>query len=350
MTREAEEPLFLRACRGAAVARPPLWIMRQAGRYLPEYRALRAQHDFLTVCRTPELAAEVTLQPLRRFALDAAIVFSDIMMPLEAMGVALTFAPGPQVLQPLRSAADIDRLEVPAGTAVAPFVAATIRRLRQQLQVPLIGFAGAPLTLAAYLVEGRGSKDFSHMRALMYADPVAFSRLLLRLAEVMAGYLQAQVAAGAQAVQLFDSWAGLLAPAEYREFALPANRLILEALAPMGVPRIFFAQDAAALLPAIAELPAEVVGVDWRLPLADVRAVLGPQRVLQGNLDPAVLLASPATVRRRAQAVLQAAGGPHIFNLGHGILPQTPLASVEALLAAVRGGLPGGPADAMRRG
>jgi uroporphyrinogen decarboxylase len=328
-------PLFLRACAGEACARPPLWIMRQAGRYLPEYRALRQKHDFLTVCRTPELAAEVTLQPLRRFAFDAAIVFSDIMMPLESMGVELAFSPGPHVKDPIRTAAQVDALRLPTADEIAPYVAQTIKLLRAELTVPLIGFAGAPLTLAAYLIEGKGSKDFLQMRRFMYAEPAAFARLLQRLAQVMGRYLAAQVRAGAQAVQLFDSWAGLLAEAEYRQFAMPANELILAELAHLAVPRIFFAQDAAALMPAVAELPAEVLGLDWRQPMAKVRQIVGPNRPLQGNLDPACLFAAPAEIAHRARQLIQSAGGPHIFNLGHGITPETPIASVHALLAAV---------------
>ncbi len=331
-------PPFLRACVGEALARPPMWIMRQAGRYLPEYRALRSQHDFLTVCRTPSLAAEVTLQPLRRFALDAAIVFSDIMMPLEAMGVEIDFSPGPHVRRPLRSVADVDALKLPEAAAIAPYVAETIALLRPQLQVPLIGFCGAPLTLAAYLIEGKGSKDFSQMRRFMYAQPAAFGRLLDVLARTMARYLTAQVNAGAQAVQLFDSWAGLLSAREYARFAMPANRLILAAMAPLGVPRIFFAQDAAALMPQVMQLPVEVLGVDWRVPLQEVRAQVGPTRTLQGNLDPAWLFAAPQQVAAQGAQICAAAGGPHIFNLGHGILPQTPIEAVHALIQAVRQG------------
>ncbi len=332
----SEEPLFLRACRGASVARPPIWIMRQAGRYLPEYRAVREKADFLTLCRTPELSCEVTLQPLRRFALDAAIVFSDIMMPLESMGIELQFNPGPVVMHPIRDAAAVQALRVPEAGEIAPYVMDTIRLLRRQLKVPLIGFAGAPLTLAAYLVEGKGSKDFSWLRAFMAAQPKATHALFDALAKSTARYLGAQVAAGAQAVQLFDSWAGILNERTYRTFALPAVQHIMQALKPLGVPRIYFAQNAAHLWKAVAEVDAEVWGVDWRTDLQVARAGLKTGAVVQGNLDPAILCASTGAVKEAAVQVLQSGrGGPHIFNLGHGILPHTPIENVEALLSVV---------------
>lgn len=330
--------LFLRACRGETVARPPLWIMRQAGRYLPEYRALRAKHDFLTVCRTPELACEITLQPIRRFALDASIVFSDIMMPLESMGVELAFNPGPIIAKPVRSRADVDALVVPEEGCVTPFVGEAITLLRRELPVPLIGFAGAPLTLAAYLIEGKGSKDFSRLRAFLYAEPEAAHALMNKLAITMVRYLRMQVACGAQAVQLFDSWAGLLDPATYRTFALPAVQQVMAGVADLGVPRIYFANDAQALYPTIQEVDAEVFGVDWRMPLPEVRRLTSDRFVLQGNLDPAVLFAAPDVVRARALEMLQQSGGKrHIMNLGHGILPETPIDSVQALVDTVRG-------------
>jgi uroporphyrinogen decarboxylase len=314
-----------------------MWVMRQAGRYLPEYRAVREKVDFLTLCRTPELAAKVTLQPIDRFGFDAAILFSDIMMPLESMGVELQFNPGPVVQQPIRDAAAVARLHVPEAQAVAPFVNETVRLLRRELKVPLIGFAGAPLTLAAYLVEGRGSKDFSKLRAFLYAQPDAALALMDVLAECMLRYLRAQVEAGAQAVQLFDSWAGLLSLKDFRRFALPAVQKIMRGLAPLGVPRIYFAQDAAALMPALAEVEAEALGMDWRTSLSHARKVLADKFVLQGNLDPAALFAPVAEVKRAAKEVLTEGGKRHVFNLGHGILPETPIASVEALVEVVKG-------------
>jgi len=319
------------------VPRPPLWVMRQAGRYLPEYRQLRARHDFLTVCRTPELACEVTLQPIRRFGFDAAILFSDIMMPLESMGVELAFNPGPVIGHPIRSRKDVEALVVPEEGQVTPFVGEAVRLLRQKLEVPLIGFAGAPLTLAAYLVEGRGSKDFSRLRAFLYQEPEAALLLLDKLAVTMVRYLRMQVAHGAQAVQLFDSWAGLLDPDTYRTFALPAVQKVMAGVADLGVPRIYFANDAQALLPTIAEVSAEVLGVDWRMPLKEVRRLTKDRFVLQGNLDPAVLFAGPKVVSERVRAQLaQTQGLRHIMNLGHGIMPETPIDSVQALVDTVK--------------
>lgn len=330
--------LLLRVLRGDQnIERRPIWIMRQAGRYLPEYRAVREKVDFLTLCRTPELAAEVTFQPLRRFELDAAIVFSDIMMPLEAMGVQLEFTPGPVVRAPIRTHASVDALRVPDPGEIAPYVMDTIKILRRELKVPLIGFSGAPWTLAAYLVEGKGSKDFAALRQFMYSDPEAAKALFYKLSQCMAVYLKAQVQAGAQAVQLFDTWAGLLSERDYRTFVLPGVQLIMQALAESGVPRIYFAQDAAALWPAVREVPCEAYGVDWRTDLSVARKALGPSTPLQGNLDPAALFASADVVRERALWALQAAQGPHIFNLGHGILPHTPIDSVHALIGAVHG-------------
>jgi uroporphyrinogen decarboxylase len=329
--------LFLRACRGEPTERIPLWVMRQAGRYLPEYRAVREKVDFLTLCRTPELCAQVTLQPIDRFGFDAAILFSDIMMPLESMGVHLQFTPGPVVQEPVRDAAGVRALVLRDAEEIAPNVYETVRQLRRALKVPLIGFAGAPLTLAAYLVEGKGSKDFSKLRAFMYAQPDAMRALMDVLAECMLRYLRAQVEAGAQAVQLFDSWAGLLSLRDFRAFALPAVQKIMAGLKATGVPRIYFAQDAAALMPALVEVDAEVLGMDWRTALSDARTALAKPVVLQGNLDPATLFAPVSEVERATARVLAEGGGRrHIFNLGHGILPETPIPSVEALVRTVK--------------
>jgi uroporphyrinogen decarboxylase len=331
--------LFLRACRGEQTSRIPIWVMRQAGRYLPEYREVRSKVDFLTLCRTPELAAEVTIQPIDRYGFDAAILFSDIMTPLESMGVELTFSPGPHVAKPIASPADVERMRVPEQEEITPFVIDAVRILARELanRVPLIGFAGAPLTLAAYLVEGKGSKDFNRLRSFIAAEPEAATLLLDRLATVMGRYLRAQVEAGAQAVQLFDSWAGILAEREYRRFALPAVQKVLAALDGLDVPKIFFAQDAAAFFPLMTEAGADVIGVDWRLDLRDARKMLGGDFVLQGNLDPAVLRAPKDVIAREARRVLENGGGTrHIFNLGHGILPDIPLDHVHALVDTVR--------------
>lgn len=327
---------FLAACRRQSVAHRPIWIMRQAGRYLPEYRALRARVDFETLTRTPELAAEVTLQPLRRFELDAAILFSDIMTPLQGMGVGLTFEPAPVVREPIRTAAQIAALPALEPARDVPFVLETIRQVRRGVPrgVPLIGFAGAPFTLLCYLVCGRPSKEFAPARTFLYAQPDDAERLLTHLADAMAAYLSAQAAAGAQALMLFESWAGLLGVREYARFALPAVRRTLAALKPLGVPLIYYMNQGSALMSTVAGLDVDVVGVDWRSPLSGVRAVLGAGKAVQGNLDPAALFAPPAELRRAAAAVLAEAGSApgHIFNLGHGIWPDTDPDAVARLV------------------
>jgi len=330
---------FLRACRREPVDRTPIWIMRQAGRYLPEYRALRQRVDFLTLCRTPELAAEATLQPLRRFPLDAAILFSDILLPLQALGVEMAFTPGPTIAEPLRTRAQIDALAPrPAGEAV-PFVAEAVRLLRRELdgRTPLIGFCGAPFTLACYLVQGRGKEGFGVAKTMLYREPATLEHLLSTLALAMTDYLTLQIRAGAQAVQIFDSWAGILGLEEYRRFALPYVKAIVDGVRPLGVPVIYFVNDGPHLHEAAASAGADVLGVCWRAPLDDVARRVGPRVALQGNLDPHVLFADPVEVAQQAAAVLaRVAGRPgHIMNLGHGILPETPIASVEALIAAV---------------
>ena len=360
------QPPFLAACRCQPVERTPVWILRQAGRYLPEYRALRQKHDFLTVMRTPELAAEATLQPIRRFALDAAILFADIMTPLDGLGLGLRFAPGPQLERPIRSVADVDALSVPdAGTIErdAGYVPAAIRILRRELpaSAPLICFAGAPFTLFCYLVEGRGagknggSESFPTARAFLREEPAAARRLLDKLAELTIVYLEAQARAGAQALMLFDSWAGLLPPKEFQELALPPVRHILEALAPLDLPRIYFprtlpdpqrerdevAHIAAIAATATATPPFEVVGVDWSSSLAAARHALGPGVAVQGNLAPAALHLEDDVLDRRIEAVLAEAGTApgFIFNLGHGIEPSTDPDKLVRLVDRVHGGV-----------
>jgi uroporphyrinogen decarboxylase len=327
--------LFLETVRGRSLERAPIWIMRQAGRYLPEYREIKARSSFLEMTRTPHIAAEVTLQPLRRFPLDAAIIFSDIMTPLEALGVDIQFTPGPSIAHPLRSRAAIEALTL--QSEIAPFVGEALGIVRAELSpdVALIGFAGAPLTLAAYLVEGGGSKEYEQFRRFLRAEPAAMHLLLEKLTELTIAYLKMQIASGAQVVQLFDSWAGLHDLATYREFGVPYNARIMEALAETGAARIFFALGASHLIDAVAEVPAEAVGVDWRTDLATARAHF-PGRALQGNLDPALLYADRATLAQHAQAVLEAGrGGAHIFNLGHGIWPTTPIDAVAQLVETV---------------
>jgi uroporphyrinogen decarboxylase len=330
---------FLRACRREPVDRTPLWIMRQAGRYLPEYRALRERADFLSVCRTPDLAVEATLQPLRRFPFDAAILFSDIMIPLAGLGVEITFDPGPRIAKPLRTRADVDALAPRPAAEVTPYVAEAVRQLRRELsdRTPLIGFCGAPFTLAAYLVEGRGSGEFARVRGLMMSDPATFTRLLDRLARQMADHLNLQIDAGAQAVQIFDSWAGLLSPGDFRTLVLPALQTLVRGLRREGVPVIYFAVAAGHLLEDAQAVGADVLGLCWRTPIAEGRRRTGGRFALQGNLDPHALFAGPDEVKRRAREVLESAGGlpGHVFNLGHGILPETPIESVEALVEVV---------------
>lgn len=330
---------FLRAAWGLDTPHAPIWLMRQAGRYLPEYLAIKAKSSFWEMVRTPELAAEVTLQPLRRFALDAAILFSDIMTPLPPMGVSVEFNPGPQVADPIRTEAQIEALRVPQAGETAPFVAEAIRLVRRELEpkgTPLIGFGGAPLTLAAYLVQGSGSKDFETFRAFLRAEPGLAQQLLEKLTQTSISYLRMQVEAGAQAIQLFDSWAGLLDRSSYRRFALPYTTAIFRALEGLGVPRIYLAVGASHLYPLLAELPCEAVSVDWRLGLEHIRPLLRG-KTLQGNLDPTVLLCPPPVIAQEATRVLRAGlGGAHIFNLGHGILRQTPPEHVAHLIEVVQ--------------
>jgi uroporphyrinogen decarboxylase len=327
---------FLAACRCQPTAYTPIWIMRQAGRYLPEYRKLRSQVDFVKLTRTPELAAEVTLQPLRRFPLDAGILFSDIMTPLQGMGIELVFEPGPIVREPIRTDAQIEALPPLVPERDVPFVLETVKLVRANAPraVPLIGFAGAPFTLFCYLVCGRPSKEFAEARAFLYAHPESAERLLMHLADAMAAYLKAQAEAGAQALMLFESWAGLLAVKEFRHFALPAVQRTLNALRGLGVPLIYYANQASALMEAVAELDVDVVGVDWRSPLGVVRRALAAGKAVQGNLDPAALFSSPADLRREVDAVLTEAGSApgHIFNLGHGIWPNTDPDAVARLI------------------
>jgi uroporphyrinogen decarboxylase len=328
--------LLLRALRGEDTPRAPVWIMRQAGRHLPEYRALKERHDFWTLARTPELTAEVTLQPVRRYGMDAAILFSDIMTPLPPMGLALDFRPGPVLQAPIRDRAGVDALRVPGEEEVAPFVADAIRLLRAELGgVPLIGFGGAPLTLATYAVEGAGSKEYPRFRAFLRAEPAAAHALLEKLTEASIAYLRMQVRAGAQAVQLFDSWAGLHDAATYATFGAAYARRVLDGLADLGVPRIYLALDGAHLEREVAALPCEALSVDWRRPLHVWRA-LTPGRALQGNLDPAALLGPTAALEAEARRVLaEGRGGAHVFNLGHGVFPNTSPDAVARLVDAV---------------
>lgn len=330
---------FLRALRGEPVDTTPIWIMRQAGRYLPEYRATRARAgDFLTLCKTPELACEVTVQPVERLGVDAAILFSDILIPVEKMGVPLTFTDEGPRLEPVRDEAGIAALRVPDVEAELGYVLDAIRLVRRALdgKVPLIGFAGAPFTLLTYAVEGQTGKQFIDTKRLLYTAPDSAHALLGKLTETCIAYLAAQVRAGAQVLQLFDSWVGQLAPDDFAEFAAPYVRRVIDALAPLGAPVIYFANGGSSLLRDAAQLGAQALGVDWRLPLDEARALTGPDVTLQGNLDPCALFAPVEKIEARAAEVLRRAGGQrHVFNLGHGILPPTPPAHAEALVEIV---------------
>ena len=314
--------------------------MRQAGRYLPEYRAIRARLGFLELCRNPDLAAEVTLQPVERLGVDAAILFADILLIAEPLGVGLEFArgEGPVIHHPVRTEADVARLKPVDVDSDVGFVFETVRRVRRALpaHVPLIGFAGAPFTVASYLVEGGPSRDYLQTKRLMHEEPAAWHRLLEILVETTARYLNGQLAAGAQAVQIFDSWVGVLAPDDYRAFVLPHSRALIRALTP-GAPVIHFGTGTAGLLPLLREAGGDVIGLDWRVDLDAGWRAVGHDVAVQGNLDPVTLLAPPAIIRDRVKAILDRAAGRsgHIFNLGHGILPQTPVDHAKALVDMV---------------
>lgn len=329
---------FLAACAGLPVDRTPVWMMRQAGRYLPEYRAIRETVDFLTVCKTPDLALEVSLQPVKRFGMDACIVFSDILIPVEAMGVPLAFTDeGPLLEQPVRAMADVDRLHVPDPHEETPFVMQTLRMLRAILreETALIGFCGAPFTLAAYLIEGGGSKNYAATKTLLYREPALLHALLAKLADTIAEYAAAQIAAGAQAIQVFDTWAGELAPDAYARFALPYEEVVIERIQAANVPAILFVNGCAGMLELMPRANADVLSVDWRIGLDAVRARIGAKPALQGNVDPAVLLSTPSTVVEAAHEAMRAAGAQgHILNLGHGVLPATLLECAKAFVDA----------------
>lgn len=334
------EPLLLRTLRFEETPRRPLWIMRQAGRILPEYRALKERHGFAGLAGSPELAARVTLMPLRRFPFDAAITFADIMSPLPALGVDFRFDPGPVIARPIRDAAAVTALPDPDqldDADIAPEVTAAQRIVRRELDpgTALLGFAGAPLTLAAYLVEGRGARDFPRLRAFAHEAPAAFDALLDRLGRLCARYLIAQHRAGADAVQVFDSWAGLFARDEWRRRVRPHLERLLNRLGDAGVPRILFLHAAPQLVDDYAELPCEALGVDWRTDLGALRR-RRPELCLQGNVDPTVLLAGEEAIRRETRRLLASLPGRgHIVNLGHGVLPETPLDAVRTLLEEV---------------
>jgi uroporphyrinogen decarboxylase len=318
---------FLKACRGEETDYTPVWFMRQAGRYLPEYQAVRSKRTFLELCKSPELCTEVTLQPIDIFGFDAAILFSDILIPMEAMGLTLEFheGRGPIFPDPVREQAAVDRLRIPDPEETMPFVLETIRLLRQELQVPLIGFSGAPFTLATYLIEGGSSKVFLETKKMAFQEPAMYHALLQKITECTSLYLQAQARAGAQALQIFDSWAGIWAPCDYERFALPYVQSIITDLRAMtDIPIIYFANNGSTLIQHTKNAGANVLGLDWRINIGDAVAMLGDHAV-QGNLDPVALFLPKEELEQRIKTLLNDAcdAQGHIFNLGHGILPQT---------------------------
>ncbi|MBX2798212.1 MAG: uroporphyrinogen decarboxylase [Myxococcales bacterium] len=324
------------ALRGKPVDRPPIWFMRQAGRYMAEYRAVRERVSFLELCGDADLACEVTCQPVDRFGVDAAIVFSDILTIPEAMGQEVVFEKGhgPSLPKPVRTRADVDALVQPDVADALPVVPKTLKLFRQaRPHIPILGFTGAPFTLLCYMVEGSGSKNWLHVKQLLFGDPDTAQLLLNRLADVVGDYLQSQVDAGAAAVQMFDTWAGMLSVHDYERFALPAAQRALARVS--GAPRIYFTRDTSPFLHLVARTGADVIGLDWRTEMARARSVLGELPV-QGNMDPVALYAPPEDITARVNRICDAAGPVgHVFNLGHGVLPTTPLEGVEAMIAAV---------------
>lgn len=330
---------FLKACRGEPVDYTPVWIMRQAGRYLPEYQAVRAEVDFLTLCKTPELAAKVTIQPVERLGVDAAILFSDILIPVEAMGMHLEFSDkkGPILREPIRTKSALERLIIPDTEDSMPFVIEAIRILRRELKVPLIGFSGAPFTLATYMIEGGSTKNFSNTKRMMFQNPNLFNALMEKLTLTVISYLTSQIRAGVQAVQIFDSWAGILSPDDYDEFVLPYIKKAISGLKGEGVPVIYFANECAGLLNSIKKTGADVIGIDWRIDLKEAIKRLGKRYSVQGNLDPCALFLPKEKIEDKVKEIIwrgKYARG-HIFNLGHGILPETPVENAVAMVEAV---------------
>jgi uroporphyrinogen decarboxylase len=334
-------PLFLRALRREPVERPPVWMMRQAGRYLPEFREVRKRIGFLELCKTPDQACEVTLQPIRRYGMDAAIIFSDILIPCEPMGMEVVFDDkGPHLLNPVRTRADVDRLIIPSAVETVPFLGEALRLTRAALpaNVPLIGFCGAPWTLAAYMVEGGGSKSYGQIKRLMYGAPEVYQALIDRLVPTLVDYLRFQVASGAQALQIFESWGGFLSPRDFRAFALEPIRQVVAGVRDLGVPVIVYMNGVGRVLEDLAGLGADAVGIDWRTDLGEAFDRVGSRVALQGNLDPCRLYGPPDSIRQEVRRLhAEVAGRPgHIFNLGHGILPDIPTDHAGAFIAAVQ--------------
>jgi len=335
-----EEYPFLKACRRERTPYTPIWLMRQAGRYMKEYRALRKKYSFLEMCKNPELAAKVTLQPIEKFKLDAAIIFSDILIPLEPMGVEFEFAKGegPVFHHPLRERKDVERLRLIEPEEEIPFLMKTIRIVRKELEgkVPLIGFSGAPFTLASYIIEGGHSKNYVLTKGLMYQDRPTWDALMERISEVLIRYLNAQIRSGVQAVQIFDSWVGCLNPSDYEEYVLPYSKKVIEGVG-KSVPLIHFATSNSTLLERMKRAGGDVIGVDWRVNIGEAWARLGYDVAIQGNLDPVILFGPVDLIEKNVKRILDSVGDRpgHIFNLGHGILPTTPPDHVTALIDAV---------------
>ena len=337
----APQSIFVRACKGQAVERTPVWFMRQAGRYMKEYRAVRAKHSLIEICKTPKLAAEVTITAAEKLKVDAAIIFADLLLPLEVMGLPFRFeaGEGPVIEKPVREAKHVSRLRTDHAGELG-YVAESVRRVVKHFgsKLPVIGFCGAPFTLASYMIEGGGSRHYVHTKTLMYRSPAAWDELMKKLVAVLAEYAAEQVEAGADVVQVFDSWVGCLGVEDYRRYVLPHATELVERIRRTGAPVIYFGTDSATLLPSMQETGAEVIGLDWRVPLDEGWRALGFRGAVQGNLDPVALFADKKELRARAHEVLRRAGGRpgHIFNLGHGILPDTPVENVRDLVEFVR--------------
>ncbi|MDI6761639.1 MAG: uroporphyrinogen decarboxylase [Thermodesulfobacteriota bacterium] len=340
MGKTIEKFPFLRACRRKPTPYTPIWLMRQAGRYMKEYRALRKRFSFLEMCKNPEVAAQVTLQPIDKFKLDAAIIFSDILIPLEPMGVKFEFAKGegPVFHRPVRELKDVERLKIIEPEEEIPFLMESIRIVRRELEgkIPLIGFSGAPFTLASYMIEGGHSRNYILTKGLMYQNRPAWNLLMEKVSEVLIRYLNAQVRAGVQALQIFDSWVGCLNPTDYEEYVFPYTQKVLGNL-DRSVPVIHFGTSTSALLPLMKKAGGDVIGVDWRVDLGEAWARIGYDVGIQGNLDPVVLFGPVDLIKKEVKRILDQAGGRpgHIFNLGHGILPNTPVEHVSALVDMV---------------
>jgi uroporphyrinogen decarboxylase len=344
----APDSRFVRACKGLPVDRTPVWFMRQAGRYMPEYRAVRKQHSLIEICKNPQLAAEVTITAAEFLKVDAAIIFADLLLPLEVMGLPFHFSSGegPVIESPVRSGEDIQRLRIDCAGDLG-YVADAVRLVAKHFgnKLPVIGFCGAPFTLASYMIEGGGSRHYINTKSLMYSQPQAWDELLRKLVTVTSAYARAQVEAGADVIQVFDSWVGCLSHEDYRKFVLPRTTELIRSLKASGAPVIYFGTDTSTLLSSMKETGADVIGLDWRIPLDQGWKLLGHPGAVQGNLDPVVLFADWKQVKAGARRILDQAGGRpgHIFNLGHGILPETPVENVRALAEYVQENSAGAP-------